>query len=74
MIYGFLAEPLGLIHDSGQCRRDSNSQCIVHDRWHLSQGETTNHVSVIVDNGTGYVILNNTAGAPSNVSSEAKRQ
>ena len=51
-----------------------NSQCIVRDSWHLSLGETSTHISVIVDNGTGYVILNNTSGAPSNVSGEARRQ
>jgi hypothetical protein len=51
-----------------------NSTCVVTDVWHLSGGESTTHISVIVDNGTGYVILNNTSGAPSNVSGEARRQ
>src|SRR5438094_5601035 len=51
-----------------------SSNCIVRDSWHLSLGETTTHLSVIQNNGTEYVILNNTSGAPSTVSGEAKRQ
>ena len=51
-----------------------NSTCIVTDSWHLSLGETTTHLSIIRNNGTEYVILNNTNGSPSTVSGEAKRQ
>jgi len=51
-----------------------NSSCVVTDSWHLSLGETTTHLSIIRNNGTEYVILNNTNGAPSTVSGEAKRQ
>jgi hypothetical protein len=51
-----------------------NSVCVVTDTWHLSGGESTTHISIIVDNGTGYVILNNTSPSPSNVSGEARRQ
>jgi hypothetical protein len=51
-----------------------NSNCIVTDSWHLSLGETTTHLSIIRNNGTEYVILNNTSGAPSTVSGEARRQ
>jgi hypothetical protein len=51
-----------------------SSNCIVRDSWHLSLGETTTHLSVIQNNGTEYVILNNTSGSPSTVSGEAKRQ
>jgi hypothetical protein len=51
-----------------------NSFCVVTDSWNLSSGVTTTHISIIVDNGTGYVILNNTSPSPSNVSGEARRQ
>ncbi|HJZ70815.1 MAG TPA: hypothetical protein VKE51_03695 [Vicinamibacterales bacterium] len=44
-------------------------ECIVTDQW----GGST-HVSVIVDNGKGYFILNNTAGEGDTISGEAKRQ
>jgi len=44
-------------------------ECIVTDRW----GGST-HVSVIVDNGKGYFILNNTPGEGDTISGEAKRQ
>ena len=51
-----------------------NSTCVVTDTWNLSSGVTTTHISMIVDNGTGYVILNNTSPSPSNVSGEARKQ
>src|SRR5512133_948064 len=51
-----------------------SSNCVVTDSWHLSSGSTTTHLSIIRTNGTEYVILNNTSGAPSTVSGEAKRQ
>jgi hypothetical protein len=51
-----------------------NSNCVVTDSWHLSLGETTTHLSIIRNNGTEYVILNNTSGSPSTVSGEATRQ
>jgi hypothetical protein len=43
--------------------------CIVTDTW----GGST-HVSVIVDNGKGYFILNNTSGEGDTISGEARRQ
>jgi hypothetical protein len=50
------------------------SNCVVTDSWHLSLGQTTTHLSIIRNNGTEYVILNDTAGSPSTVSGDAKRQ
>jgi hypothetical protein len=44
-------------------------ECIVTDRW----GGST-HVSVIVDKGKGYFILNNTPGEGDTISGEARRQ
>jgi hypothetical protein len=46
-----------------------SSDCIVTDTW----GGST-HVSVIVDNGRGYFILNNTSGEEDTISGEARRQ
>jgi len=43
--------------------------CIVSDSW----GGST-HVSVIVDQGKGYFILNNTLGEGDTISGEARRQ
>lgn len=43
--------------------------CIVTDSW----GGST-HVSVIVDEGKGYFILNNTTGEGDTISGEARRQ
>src|SRR5262249_36859047 len=43
--------------------------CIVSDSW----GGST-HVSVIVDNGKGYFILNNTSGEGDTISGEARKQ
>ena len=43
--------------------------CTVSDTW----GGST-HVSVIVDNGKGYFILNNTSGEGDTISGEARRQ
>jgi hypothetical protein len=43
--------------------------CIVTDSW---LGST--HVSVIVDNGKGYFILNNTLNEGDTISGEARRQ
>jgi hypothetical protein len=43
--------------------------CMVNDSW----GGST-HVSVIVDNGKGYFILNNTSGEADTISGEARRQ
>jgi hypothetical protein len=43
--------------------------CLVTDTW----GGST-HVSVIVDGGNGYFILNNTAGEGDTISGEARRQ
>jgi len=46
-----------------------SSDCMVTDTW----GGST-HVSVIVDNGRGYFILNNTSGEEDTISGEARRQ
>jgi hypothetical protein len=45
-----------------------NPDCTVQDVW----GGST-HVSVIVDRGNGYLILNNTVGAGNTISGEAKK-
>jgi hypothetical protein len=46
-----------------------NPDCTVTDSW----GGST-HVSVIVDRGRGYFILNNTEGEGDTISGEARRQ
>jgi hypothetical protein len=46
--------------------------CIVTDSWGPPINST--HVSVIVDHGKGYVILNNTSGSGDTISGEARRQ
>jgi hypothetical protein len=52
-----------------------DSQCVVTDFWRSdSTGVVTTHVSVIVNNGKGYYVLNTTDGAPTIISGEAKRQ
>jgi hypothetical protein len=38
--------------------------CTVSDVWYISDGSTTTHESVIVKEGQGYFVLNNTSGAP----------
>ena len=48
--------------------------CTVSDTWHTSKGGISTHVSVIVNNGQEYFILNDTSGDGSVVSGEAKRQ
>jgi len=48
------------------------SDCIVTDNWGPPINST--HVSVIVDNGKGYVINNNTVGSGETISGEARRQ
>jgi hypothetical protein len=50
-----------------------DEDCIVTDSWTSSGGVTTTHVSVIVNNGKGYYVLNTTNGAPI-ISGEAIRQ
>lgn len=50
-----------------------DEDCIVTDNWISSSGVTTTHVSVIVNNGKGYLVLNTTNGAPV-ISGEATRQ
>jgi len=47
-------------------------ECIVTDTWGPPINST--HVSVIVDNGKGYLILNNTVGSGETISGEAQRQ
>jgi hypothetical protein len=47
-------------------------ECIVTDTW--GAPINTTHVSVIVDHGKGYAILNNTSGSGDTISGEAKRQ
>lgn len=52
-----------------------DSDCIVTDFWRAdTTGVVTTHVSVIVNNGKGYYILNTTQGAPNIISGEATRQ
>ena len=46
--------------------------CTVTDSWGPPINST--HVSVIVDEGKGYFILNNTSGSGDTISGEAKRQ
>lgn len=46
--------------------------CIVTDSW--GAPINTTHVSVIVDQGKGYFILNNTSGSGDTISGEARRQ
>ena len=46
--------------------------CTVTDNWGPPINST--HVSVIVDHGKGYVILNNTSGSGDTISGEARRQ
>ena len=46
--------------------------CIVTDNWGAPVDST--HVSVIVEDGKGYFILNNTAGSGDTISGEARRQ
>ena len=46
--------------------------CTVTDSWGPPINST--HVSVIVDHGTGYAILNNTLGSGDTISGEARRQ
>lgn len=45
--------------------------CIVTDSW--GAPINTTHVSVIVDHGRGYFILNNTSGSGDTISGEARR-
>ena len=48
--------------------------CTVSDTWNASNGGVSTHESVIVDNGQGYFILNNTLGDGSVISGEARKQ
>ena len=48
--------------------------CTVSDVWRASNGTTTTHKSVIVNEGKGYLILNDTVGDPSVISGEATKQ
>jgi hypothetical protein len=52
-----------------------DSDCIVTDSWRAdTTGAVTTHVSVLVNHGKGYYVLNTTEGAPVIISGEAKRQ
>jgi hypothetical protein len=51
-----------------------SSDCTVSDTWNFSDGSSSTHKSVIVDEGKKYFILNNTEGDPSVISGEAERQ
>lgn len=52
-----------------------DDDCTVTDVWRAdSSGSETTHVSVIVNDGRGYYVLNTTAGAPVIISGEATRQ
>jgi len=46
--------------------------CVVTDTWGAPINST--HLSVIVDHGKGYVILNNTSGSGDTISGEARWQ
>jgi hypothetical protein len=48
------------------------SDCTVTDTWGPPINST--HVSMIVDGGRGYVILNNTSGSGDTISGEARKQ
>lgn len=50
-----------------------SSDCTVDDTWNFS-GNASTHKSVIVDQGRGYFILNNTADDGSTISGEARKQ
>lgn len=52
-----------------------DSDCTVTDFWRSdTTGAQTTHVSVLVNNGKGYYVLNTTEGAPTIISGEATRQ
>ncbi|PYX23144.1 MAG: hypothetical protein DMG82_12395 [Acidobacteria bacterium] len=52
-----------------------DSDCIVTDFWRSdTTGVQTTHVSVLVNNGKGYYVLNTTDGAPNIISGEGTRQ
>ena len=52
-----------------------DSDCIITDVWRSdSNGSITNHVSVLVNNGKGYYVLNTTEGTGVIISGEATRQ
>jgi hypothetical protein len=52
-----------------------DSNCIVSDVWRSdSTGAETTHVSVLVNNGKGYYVLNTTEGTGVIISGEATRQ
>ncbi len=51
-----------------------NPDCTVSDTWKASNGGVSTHESVIVDEGKGYFILNNTPGDPSVISGEGRKQ
>jgi hypothetical protein len=52
-----------------------DTDCVVTDFWRAdSTGTVTTHVSVLVNNGKGYYVLNTTEGAPVIISGEATRQ
>ena len=51
-----------------------SANCIVDDTWNVTGDGSSTHKSVIVDQGRGYLILNNTSGDGSVISGEARRQ
>jgi hypothetical protein len=52
-----------------------DADCIITDFWRSdASGTVTTHISVLVNNGKGYYILNTTEGAPVIISGEATRQ
>lgn len=52
-----------------------DSNCIITDVWRAdSNGAQTTHVSVLVNNGRGYYVLNTTEGTGVIISGEARRQ
>ena len=65
----------GNIADTYSGTYSVDSDCIITDIWQSdTTGAQTTHVSVLVDNGKGYYVLNTTEGAPTIISGEATRQ
>ena len=55
-------------------RYSVNPDCTFSDVWMLPDGSSSTHLSVLVNEGKEYSILNTTAGEPSVISGVAKRQ
>jgi len=52
-----------------------NADCTAEDVWHnLSNGTSSVHELIVVDNGRGFFILNTTVGGPNVVSGVGRKQ